>query len=76
MEYSTTFSVVQGNFRKKRKKFLTNPICFSRRKRKALRLFLTATLISVFTLVDKMTSDFMYKITKRIIKFNSMMKTS
>ena len=28
MEYSRTFSVVPGNFRKKRKKFLTNPIFF------------------------------------------------
>ena len=26
MEYSGTFSVVPGNFRKKHKKFLTNPI--------------------------------------------------
>ena len=26
MEYSGTFSAAPGNFRKKRKKFLTNPI--------------------------------------------------
>ena len=29
MEYSRTFSTVPGNFRKKRKKFLTNPIQLS-----------------------------------------------
>ena len=28
MEYSTTFSAVPGNFRKKRKKFLTNQIAY------------------------------------------------
>ena len=60
--------------REKRKLYNDANIYFSRRKRKALRVLLSAILISVFTQVDKITSDFMYKIIKRIIRFKSMMK--